>query len=214
MAEASEFAKSLKSPKQWIVVSLMVLFLAAIVLSPMRLSSRSAILAPVPLQDAHVIGIAMFQYANDHDGAYPTGTSSTEVFQKLIDGGYVTDPTRFYQPLLKIPGKTKATSNILKPENVCWDVTVPVDVSSSDLLPVIFSTGYRINYVPGGNALPISPSSEDKPPGIAVHYHGNNAAWLKNDGQIDGIVTNFISPAFDPAGKEYQQLTPDGPLPP
>ena len=213
MAEASEFVKSLKSPFQWIAVSLMVLFLAAIVLSPVRLSSRSAILAPVPLQDTHVIGLAMFQYANDHNGAYPTGTSSTEVFQKLIDEKYLPDAAIFYQAVLDIPGKTKATSNVLKPENVCWDVTVPLDVTSSDLVPVVFSTGYKINYVPGGSAVPLFSSSEDRPSGIAVHYHGNNAAWLKNDGQPDGIVTNFISQAFEPAGKKYQQLTPDGPLP-
>jgi hypothetical protein len=192
---------------------LILLFLAVIVLGPMRLSRRPALLAPVPLQNARVIGIAMFSYANDHEGSYPAGQSSTEVFQKLIDGKYVTDSTIFYQALLKVPGKTKATSNVLKSENVCWDVTVPLDAGSSDLMPVVFSTGYRINYAPGGSAVPLSLSSEDKLSGIAVCYHGNNSAWLKNDGQPDGMVTNFISQAFDPAGKKYQQLTPDGPLP-
>jgi hypothetical protein len=213
MAEGSKFAKSLKSPFQWFVVGLILFLLVVIVLGPMRLSRRPALLAPVPLQDARVIGIAMFQYANDHDGAYPTGTSSTKIFQKFVDGRYVTDPTRFYQALLNVPGKTKAISNVLKPENVCWDVTVPLDAGSSDLMPVVFSTGYRINYVPGGSAVPLAVSPEDKLSGIAICYHGNNSAWLKNDGQPDGMVTNFISQAFDPAGKKYQQLTPDGPLP-
>jgi hypothetical protein len=155
----------------------------------------------------------MVQYEQDHNGAYPTGKSSTEVFQKLIDEHYVQDPTTFWIMSFNVPGKTKATSNELKPENVCWDVTVPLDAGSSDLLPVVFLTGYRINYVPGGSAVPLFSSSEDRPPGIAVCYHGNNPAWLKNDGQPDRIVKNFISTAFDPAGKKYQQLTPDGPLP-
>lgn len=212
MAEASEFVKSPKIPQQWIAVSLIVLFLAAIALSPMQMPRRSAIMAPAPLQNARIIGIAMFQYAQAHNGAYPTGKSSTEIFQKLIDEKYLPDAAIFYQALLDIPGKTNATSNVLKPENVCWDVTVPLDASSSDLLPVVFSTGFRVNYVPGGTAVPLFAPSKERA-GIAVCYHGNNSAWLKNDGQPDCIVTNFVSPDFVPNGKKYQQLTPDGPLP-
>jgi hypothetical protein len=213
MAETSQFAKSLKSPFQWIVAGYIFLILAAIVLAPMgeRMVSRPALLQPVPLQNARVIGIALFSYANDHEGAYPTGKSSTEVFQKLIDEKYLPDSTIFYQALLNVPGKTKATSKTLKPENVCWDVTIPLDTTSPDALPVVFSTGYRVDYVPNGKATPLGARAMD---GIAVCYHGNNSAWLKNDGQPDGIVTNFISQAFEPDGKKYWQLTPDGPLAP
>jgi hypothetical protein len=48
------------------------------------------------MQTSRTIALAMFQYANDHDGKYPDGNSSTEVFQKLIDGNYVDDPALFY----------------------------------------------------------------------------------------------------------------------
>ncbi len=48
------------------------------------------------VQTAHALGIALYSYANDNQGLYPDGTSSTEVFQKLMDGGYVTDPAIFY----------------------------------------------------------------------------------------------------------------------
>ena len=40
------------------------------------------------MQMARAIGLAMFAYASDHNGAYPDGKTSTEVFQKLIDEKY------------------------------------------------------------------------------------------------------------------------------
>jgi hypothetical protein len=208
VAEASKFAKSLKSPFQWIITALVLLFLVGVAVGPITppvhhpLSSSS-------LQIAHEIGRAFFNYAQDHNGNYPVGKSSTDVFQQLIDGGYVDDPTLFYSAL-QPDGKVKANSKTLIPENVCWDVTIPLDFSSSDALPVVFSTGYRIEYAPNGKA---SPLAGRKTPGIAVFYH-SNAAWFKTDNpQADHVILNFISPDFKPDGKTYVQLTPDGPLP-
>jgi len=175
----------------------------------------------------------MFQYANDNDGNYPDGKSSTEVFQKLIDGGYVSDPAFFYIPL---SGKTKPVALKLKPENVSWDVTSGVDLSAPDGVPVIFMTGYKVNYVPGGSAVPIIkpyPQFGGEPrtlsqwwnneqplgrvqPGIAVTYKSNSSKFMKLDTATnpDGSVPNFIPPDFKPDGKTYRQLTPDGPLSP
>jgi hypothetical protein len=113
---------------------------------------------------------------------------------------------------LKMPGKSKATSGKLKPENVCWDVTIPLDAASSDDVPVVFSSGYRINYVPGGDATPLLSAPKQRDAGVAVCYHSNSAIWKV--GRSDGTVTNFISSAFEPAGKKYVQLTPDGRLGP
>ena len=85
----------------------------------------------------------MVSYAADHDGKFPDGNTSTEVFQKLIDENYGNDPTIFYIPL---PGKTKPLAGQkLKPENVCWDVTSGLDQNSPDELPVIFMTGYLVS---------------------------------------------------------------------
>lgn len=211
MAERSRFAKSLRSPFQWIGVGVIVVFILAVAYGPTRPSGPRA--SP-GLQSSRTIALAMFQYANDHQGAYPTGKSSTEVFQKLIDERYISDPAIFCVEIFGVPGKIKATSNVLKPENVSFDVTVPLDDKASDSLPVVFSTGYRVHYVPGGSAVPLHPESGNRMPGICVCYHSNSASYHANDGQPDGAVTNFISPDFDPAGKTYQQLTPDGPLAP
>ena len=186
-------------------------------------------------QQAATLWAAMVAYANDHNQYYPDGNSSTEVFQKLLDGGYVTEPRTFYIPLA---GKTEARpGEKLKPENVCWDVTSGVDVHASDDLPVIYMTGYRVMYAPGGDAVPfIKPypryntyswfewwqrhglMPQPSPvPGIAVGYGYNygDAKFIKFDATMDphGTIPDFISTEFDPGGKTYRQLTPDGALP-
>ena len=174
----------------------------------------------------------MFAYATDNtvnNNGYPNGNTSTEVFQKLIDGGYVTDPAIFYVPL---PGKIRAVAGQkLKPENVCWDVTSGAGSDSPDGLPLIFMTGYKVTYVPGGSAVPIIKShppfwtpriwsewwngDRNTASGIAVFYTGNNAAFIRLGIGIgpDNTIQNFVSPKFKPDGKTYRQLTPDGVLP-
>jgi hypothetical protein len=198
------------------------------------------------MQIGRQIGQMLFSYSTDNvqnNNAYPDGNSSTEVFQKLIDGGYVNDPAIFYVPL---PGKVKPVAGQkLKRENVCWDVTSGVDSHDPNVLPLVFLTGYKVTYAPSGSAVPIiNPYSQFGPeprtwgewwnegcpldsrglpsPGIAVFYKGNYATFLhlyysENEGTItknpDGTIPNFLPPDFDPKGKTYRQLTPDGPLP-
>ena len=186
------------------------------------------------VQQGRQIGQCMFSYATDNvngEYAYPDGKSSTEVFQKLMDQNYCSDPTLFYFPM---PGKVapKHDQKILKPENVSWDVTAPVDSASPDTVPLLFLTGYKVQYEPSGSAVPrngrpmyglIQPQPWwarwlNWPPqyiynpaeGIAVFYKGNNAAFIKTTVEPDGTIRNFIPPSFKPDGKTYRQLTPDG----
>ncbi len=187
------------------------------------------------LQITRTIAVAMFAYSNDNNGDYPDGNSSTEVFQKLLDGGYVSDPSTFYLPM---SGKVKPIpGQKLKPENVCWDVTGNVDANSPDMLPIVFLTGYMVQYVPGGSAVPLSNRSPrygwvdpiqnwwdrlmGRPtilwfdrPGIAVAYKSNAAKFMISNPSTnpDGSIPYFISPDFKPDGVTYRQLTPDGPL--
>lgn len=156
--------------------------------------------------------MAFYSYAEDHDGNYPTGKSSTEVFQKLVDGDYISDPSILCTNELKIKGKTKATSKQLKPENVTWDVTVPVDRNSPDDLPVLFSTGYRIEYVPHGRALPLP---NNRIEGIEASFHSMATLFkLSVNNRIDGAVIDLVPGTFVSDGKKYVQLTPAGPLEP
>jgi len=172
------------------------------------------------VQQCRTIAIALFQYAGDHDNNYPEGKSSTEVFQKLLDGKYVTDPEIFFYPL---PGKVKPKSPTLRPENVGYDVTCCTDARAPDGLPVVFLTGFKITYQAGAKAVPLP----TKPRTWSDWWHGvpmpvhfiaicymSKSALASVNPDADGSFLNFIPANFDPKGKSYRQLTPDGELPP
>lgn len=219
------------------VVALIATILIGVALGPVgpsiKASSRNGM-----MQQARQIGQVLFSFSNDNTEnghAYPDGKSSTEVFQMLLDKGYATDPALFYVPM---QGKVKPEpGQKLKPENVCWDITGGVTPDDTEELPVVFATGYRVNYVPGAAALPVIKPFPNyygprgfswlsdgffdwlfpnglhpTGPGTAVFYKKNNATWLK--GREDGSIPNFVSPDFNPHGKTYRQLTPEGELPP
>ena len=240
MAEASKLpaAKPGKRKKGCgcLIPSLGVAFLfvlLGIALGPMT-GSISKAKALATMMYTREIALSMEQYAADHNGQYPTGKSSTEIFQKLMDEGYVSDPSIFVggYPRLNKVALTNPTEK-LKPENVGFDVTILVDASSPENLPLVFLTGYRINYSAGANALPLSSDIKDRIPCIAVGYKDASAAYVTRgtlrcpargysnpeSGSVwgpgalsDGTIPHFIPTNFDPKGKKYVQLTPDGPL--
>ncbi len=180
----------------------------------------------------------LFSYATDNTqngNAYPDGASSTEVFQKLLDGNYGDDPSVFYVPM---PGKIRPEpgQKKLKPENVSWDVTGGVDSSSGEPIPLVFLTGWKVDYVAGGAAVPLVkpyprwtwdgrpqswfqwplrwPVSYDMK-GMVVFYKGNVTSFrnIETRANGDGSIPNFIPTDFKPDGHLYRQLTPEGVLP-
>jgi len=175
--------------------------LAGIALGPITKGIEKA-KESMSLQQSRQIGLAMFTYAGDHNGDYPTGATSTEVFQKLLDEKYITNPAAFY---FLMPGKVPASSNKLTAQNVCFDVTSGVSSRSSNEVPLVFATGYNITYSPNAIAEP-DPAAKPAFPGIAVTYKSNNARFL--NAQPDGTVPGVISSTFDPGGQSYQQLKP------
>jgi len=213
-------------------LGLMIWVFLGVAVGPMGVSRYSQWQNSV-MQSCRTIGLAEFQYANDQDGRYPDGNSSTEVFQELIDGNYISDPAIFYVPM---SGKTPARpGERLKPENVCFDVTGGVTSSDPDPLPLVFLTGFKVDYRPGGRATSLttpypllmgpertwwewlngqSPMRASDLPGMAVSYKSNSASSRQLDLQSDepGQVGDFVSKDFDAHGKTYRQLTPDGVL--
>jgi type II secretory pathway pseudopilin PulG len=175
--------------------------LAGIALGPITAGIKKAKQA-ASMQSARAISLAMTMYARDHNGTYPDGASSTEVFQKLLDGKYVSDPALFY---FAMPGKTKPTSNKLLPENVSYDVTSGVSSDSSYSVPVVFLTGYKIVYAPGASATPNStdPSSLS---GITVAYKSNAARFIR--ALQNGTVPLVVPSTFFAGDHIYRQLTP------
>jgi hypothetical protein len=204
-----------KIARFWVVLLFIMAVLVGVALGPIcppdcpRQAKQSA-----AMQTSRAIGEALYQYSLDHGGLYPDGKTSTEVFQHLIDENYIADPQVFY---VAIFGKVKPKTNKLKSENVSFDVTSGIDPTSSDQLPIVFLTGFKIEYEPGAKAIPVMQSPDrtwsqwwdgmdNIEPFMAVCYKGNNARWMRSD--KDGSIPNFIPADFDPKGKTYRQLTP------
>jgi hypothetical protein len=100
-------------------------------------------------------------------------------------------------------------------------------------IPLVFTTGYRIEYKPGGRAVPLGslpvyvsrdrtwvewlenrPGKNAISPGLAVAYASGASSFTKAPDPTTGIVPNVISPKADLGNKTYRQLTPEGELPP
>jgi hypothetical protein len=180
--------------------------LAGILVGPITSGIKKA-QESASMQATRTIGVAMFTYAVAHNGAYPDGATSTEVFQKLVDGKYIVQPGIFYLPM---PGKVRATSPTLTSANVCYDVTSGVTSDSSDFVPVVFCTGYTVAYIGGASATPDSttsvPFSGKLYAGITVDYKSNSARFIK--AAADGSIPNFVPAGFDPGMRTYRQLRP------
>jgi hypothetical protein len=217
----------------WLHALIRTITLLAILILTWQLNVMPLCASPTDEQeDAAVTGqcrtiaLAMFQYANDHGGKYPDGSSSTEVFQKLVDGGYLTVPDAFY---VSLPHKQRQDpGRRLRPENVSFDVTVGASLEDSPELPLVFLTGYKIDYNAGGKAASLTilypqyhtekqgsvTASAEFGPYLVVTYLSLEPKMLKLElpsGQ-PGYVSNFVPLDFDAHGKTYRQLTPEGVL--
>jgi type II secretory pathway pseudopilin PulG len=219
----------------WTVAGFVILLIVSVAVSPNGKPRwpSSVSRSSAAMQQARAIYLLLSAYADAHQGAYPTGNSSTAIFQELIDadhmkptgknleevtndvigGSSVMDPAIFF---LDLPDKTPATSTQLKPENVGFDVTIPMGKGHPQQLPVVFVTGYRISYMPGGTAIPL-PGSGGRD-WISVCYNSGTAYAIASGLRYsdrpsirsDGVILNFVPAAFKPGGRNYVQLTPDG----
>ena len=154
------------------------------------------------ISQVNAIVQAMDAYAKDHGGAYPEGNTSTEVFQKLLDGRYVSDPKIFF---VLTGGKYPAASSQLDARNVCFDVTGGATAKSPDDLPLVFTSGFNVKYAPGVNATHATD--------IVGIVHG--MAICAKDGRAhfqretaDGSVPDFFPAAAVTKDEHYRQLKP------
>jgi hypothetical protein len=144
----------------------------------------------------------MNAYAADHGGAYPEGGSSTEIFQKLLDGHYVSDPQTFF---VLMGGKFPADTNQLDARNVCFDVTAGASPKSPGDLPLVFTSGFDVSYKPGVNATHAT-DIVGIVHGIAVGYRDGSVHF--RHAAPDGTVPNVVPAGFDAGGERYRQLKP------
>jgi hypothetical protein len=171
----------------------------------------------VALQQAHLISQAMMSYANDHNGTFPDApeapaagsvlsvgnggagaTTSTEVFQKLIDGHYVTSPAIFY---FAMPGKVRPIGDRLASNNVCFDVTAGLTASPPSGIPMVFVTGFNVTYGPD---LRVTREGSLPFDGFIAAYTGGVAHYTK---LLPGEST-VLGPLPNSLGAQYRQLKP------
>jgi hypothetical protein len=148
----------------------------------------------------HVIGMALYAYSQDHKGHYPYGASSTEVFQKLIDEDYITDPKIFYAAM---PGKTAPTGKELQPENVSFDYTLGVQPGDVFGVPLVFSTGCKLDYA-SGKKVRVSGDSPFRAMGVAVFYDNEAASFVP----VQDSAAQLFNSEYNPKARTYVQLTP------
>jgi hypothetical protein len=169
----------------------------------------------IAMMHCMVLAHALASYEEAH-GHLPEGKTSTEVFQNLLDdGGFGCGPEYFY---VERPGKVPPTSDRLRPESVCFDVTFCSAPANSDKVPLVFLTGYRVVYQARASAMPINPMPERSwsewffcsrsiaSPYMVFSY--GNGGQRPITASSDGTIPNFIPADFDAKGKTYRQLTP------
>ena len=175
------------------------------------------------MQTAGQIGLAEFQYANDNS-TYPDGQNAQAIATALLNGKYVSDPNIFY--IAADNSATKPTTLAAfngGTANVSYEFTGVngtgggaaayngIGSSASDLLPVVWSEGDPGPEIPaaadtGSSFTPTTGIFGTD--GIAVCYHGNNAAFITPNIKVNvawppqGEVP-FVGQAFDPAGVIY-----------
>jgi hypothetical protein len=164
----------------WSVIVVILLLFSGVAIGP--LSGTPEQMKPLEAgYGTQLIALFLHRYAADHHGEYPPGKSSTQVLQALVDGGYCNDPRIFYRP--GSPGKTAPTYDQgakIKPENVCYDITVPVGDNAPPGLPLVIMTGYRITYAPGATAVPLSEEIRGRNPSMAVFYNDGSFVFFRN----------------------------------
>jgi hypothetical protein len=191
-----------------LLIGIGILFIDGITARPRKAAPDSE-----AMQTSHTLYIAMSDYATDHDGHFPDGASSTQVAQELLDGGYITGPHIYYLEML---GKTKPRFDTkrLTTENISWDFTAPCSTKSPDAIPLIFCTGYRVEYKPDGKAIALGSGSGPTvaQEGIAVSYVSGASRYTRED--ASGTIPHFIARDTHFGDTIYRQLTPDGTLAP
>jgi hypothetical protein len=151
---------------------------------------------------------ALSDYAKKNNGSYPNGESSTEVFQKLIDDGDIRGDEVFFD----LPGKSVATSPRLNSSNVCYDFTKGANANSPGWLPIVYPTGYSIDFAKGQATR--LPSNEIRQDIIKIVYSHDLRVFRTTSYKFYFLRTwiNQIEVMPDkPVGADvsaYTQLTP------
>ncbi|MEI9999624.1 MAG: hypothetical protein WDO13_10875 [Verrucomicrobiota bacterium] len=174
------------------------------------------------IDSARAIGLLLSQYATDNNGVYPVGEGtpamgkSEGIALNLLQNQFTPNTDIFTVGATPAYRGTDKDYADLKPENISWDftagatATTGITASTSDLLPVAFTTGELVAYPSPGRGLdlPISGQGPFGNKGVVVAYKGGNAVFIR--ALITGQTTlapDFISRDCRAPGP-YTQVRP------
>lgn len=165
--------------------------------------------AGASVSNARQLGTILFTWASVHGFTYPDGASSTEVFQSLMDEGYLEPKAA--EDLLYIPGMPGKVpypgTGPLKPVHVCWDLVAPVKDNANDKLPLVVSTGWELIFLPGAPAEIRDKRLLDDPAaikGLIIFRKGNSAEYIPQHEALNQPVMPEKMDLF----RNYRQLRP------
>lgn len=176
-----------------VVIGIIVLFFAFIILS--STPGGGAMDKAKELKDLSNIGqcgIAFLNYANDHDGAFPTtNTTATDLFNALTNGGYLTEPK-----IVAGSGAHYLTdSGPLMSSNVAWSCAKGLTTSDNPDYALLWSKGTILSVTTNGK-LVIDASGNywgKKGKSFAAVFYINGSAANPNFPQGSLIATNPLN---------------------
>jgi hypothetical protein len=194
VAEPAPFLRTLKKPWQWLVVLMIGAILVGVALGPTGGGMpRSYARGCHSIRQTRLIYQMLVDYETEH-GAFPAGRTSTEIFQALVNANNLASSGKTFEDLagpmeqdekvhdtaifyVDLPGKVLATSPKLNSENVCFDLTAPMSSTPVTGLPVVFVTGYKVNYIANGAATPIDTAKIAPWSGVTYSDSSSFAMW-------------------------------------
>ena len=200
-----------------LVVIGIIAILAGVALGPITHAIKQA-QENGALQVTRQIGLTEFSYSNDYQQTYPYGTSSELIADTLLNGGYLTDPSIFYQA--GTPGAAKGSGQApytLGATNVNFDFTTTktagLSSAAADQTPLVELTGATYTLNPSGEtdgtiSTTLTAFGTD---GIAIDYKSNSVKFLKGiiASPTSANLTNITDSSYnDPNAGTYKLQVP------
>ena len=151
------------------------------------------------VQTARTLALAEFQYSNDNNQVYPSGTDASKVADALVAGGYIQDPGIF---IISGSVETKYVGTTSPPNyaisNVSWDfgcgaANVGLTPNAPDQTPLVVSSTGATSWATGLSAVgPTTVTVASGNPfglsGMAVCFKSNSAKFLISSSTAPGSV--------------------------
>ncbi|MEM9445634.1 MAG: type II secretion system protein [Verrucomicrobiota bacterium] len=158
--------------------------------------------------NARNLVLALNLAAQDSNGLYPTGASSTEVFEELVHNRYIDDERVFAgtntpNPPKIDPGNLPAFT--LDPRNVAWAYVDNLTTNSPSRCPLVLTKGVKAftNLGVVSPELPAMASADSPwgPDGVVVGTVGGSAEFIKANpnGTVDLGITGAENPVLSPS---------------